>query len=126
VLLDRQPDPRLTAFIVWVPKLGGQESNVEAATQFASDSRATHYWDASAGLVHAYDKVLGLNQDAWDVFMIFGPDARWDGPTPPVPDFWMHNLHLPPAGGENGSHINAAVFAAHADSLLHRPSTTPR
>ena len=119
-MLDRQPDPHLAAYIVWVPKLGGQESNVETATRFVSDSRATHYWDAPAVLVHAYDKVLGLNQDAWDVFMIFGPNARWDGPKPPVPDFWMHNLGLPKHPGANGSHIDVHVFAAQADSMLQR------
>lgn len=94
---------------------------MEAATKFASDSRATQYWDAPAVLVHAYDKVLGLDQDAWDVFMIFDPNARWDGPTPPVPDFWMHNLNLPRRAGANGSHIDVTVFAAHADSLLQLP-----
>jgi hypothetical protein len=124
VLLARQPDPRLAAYVVWVPKLAGQEVNVPTATRFVPDARATHYWDGQAVLVHAYDKILGLGQDAWDVFMIYGPSARWDGDAPPRPDFWMHRLHLPPTQGPSGSHMDPAVFSAVADSLVRAMGPT--
>jgi hypothetical protein len=119
VLLERQPDPRLTAYIVWVPKLSGHESDVPTATRFVTDARATHFWDASSVLVHRYDAVLGLGQDAWDVFMIYGPAARWDDSVPPHPDFWMHQLHVPARSGVSGSRLDPDVFAAQATSLLH-------
>lgn len=118
VLLAKQPDPRLAAFVVWVPKLYGQASDVPTATRFVSDPRAQHFWDDSSVLVHQYDTVLGLGEDAWDVYMIYGPQARWAGAVPPAPDFWMHQLHLPPRAGASGSVLNAQVFAAHADTAL--------
>jgi hypothetical protein len=39
-----------------------------------------------------YTKRLGLAVDAWDVYLLYGPAAHWDGPEPPAPDFWMHQL----------------------------------
>jgi hypothetical protein len=104
--------------VVWVPKLFGEASDVPTATRFVPDPRAQHFWDDSAVLVHQYDTALGLGQDAWDVYMIYGPQARWDGALPPPPDFWMHQLHLPARPGASGSFLNAQVFAAHADSAL--------
>jgi hypothetical protein len=98
---------------VWVPKRQGHESDVSLATRFVLDPRATHYWDASGLLVHGYDPVLGLGQDAWDVYLLYGPTARWDGPTPPRPDFWMHQINT-----AAGPRLDPDVFATRADSLL--------
>jgi hypothetical protein len=123
-LLAKQPDPRLAAFVVWVPKLFGHESDVPNATRFVYDSRAQHFWDDSAVLVHRYDTVLGLGQDAWDIYMIYGPEARWDGSQPPAPSFWMHQLHLPSRSGISGSFLNPAVFAAAADSSLRTSASS--
>lgn len=120
-LLAANADPRLRAYVVWVPKLAGHERDVPIATRFVPDSRATHYWDESAGLVHGYDAVLSLGEDAWDVYMVYGPDARWPGATPPAPDFWMHQLGSPLHPRVHGPVLDPAVFAAHADSLLRRP-----
>jgi hypothetical protein len=117
-LFAKNSDPRLRAYVVWVPKLGAHESDVPVATRFVADRRASHYWDSAGVLVKAYDPVLGLTEDAWDVYLLYGPDARWDGPTPPHPDFWMHQLHLEARPGASGSPLDPAVFAAHADSLL--------
>jgi len=108
-----------------VPKLGAHETDVPVATRFVSDARARHYWDSAGVLVKGYDAVLGLGEDAWDVYLLYGPEVKWDGPTPPRPDFWMHQLHLPARPGASASFLDPATFAAHADSLLqelrHRP-----
>jgi hypothetical protein len=113
VLLERQQDPRLVAYVVWVPKLYGQESDVPTATKFVPDPRATHFWDGSAVLVHGYDTVLGIDQDAWDVYMIYGPTARWDGPQAPHPDFWMTKLRT-----DKAPRFDATVFAGQANMAL--------
>jgi hypothetical protein len=109
---------------VWVPKLSGHEADVPTATRFVPDARATHYWDGSGVLVRGYDSVLGLGEDAWDVYMIYGPAARWDGPAPPPPAYWMHQLGSPARTRVRGPFLDPAVFAVHADSLL-RTSTPP-
>jgi hypothetical protein len=49
VLAD-QHDPRLRAYIVWVPKLGAREGNVAEATRTVEDQRASHYWDGAGYL----------------------------------------------------------------------------
>ena len=94
-VLAKAPAADLPTYVVWVPMLGGQEKDVAGATPTVPDPRALHYWDGAGYLVDAYVPVLGLNERAWDVYMIYGPDARWDGATPPKPAFWMHQLRTP-------------------------------
>lgn len=98
---------------MWVPKLQGHESDVPLATKFVPDPRATHFWDGSSVLVHGYDPVLGIHQDAWDVYLLYGPTARWDGPTPPRPDFWMHQLST-----SAGPHLDPESFAETAIKMM--------
>jgi hypothetical protein len=112
-------------YVVWVPKLGAHESDVPVATRFVADRRASHYWDSAGVLVKAFEPVLGLNQDAWDVYLLYGPEVTWDGPTPPQPDIWMHQLHLPAHSVASGSFLDPVVFAGHADSLLQRLRHAP-
>jgi hypothetical protein len=106
-------DPRLRGFIVWVPKLDGHENNVPEATHTVADPRAAHYWDTDGYLVHSYDQTLGLGQDAWDIYLLYGPDTRWDGDHPPAPQYWMTQL-----GGTDGPFLEAKTFADHARTLL--------
>jgi hypothetical protein len=106
-------DPRLRGYIVWVPKLDGQEINVPEATHTVGDPRAGHYWDADSYLVHAYDPILHLRQDAWDVYLLYGPDAHWDDSTPPQPVYWMHQL-----SDVDGPTLDAHAFADHTRALL--------
>jgi hypothetical protein len=82
------------------------------------DARATHYWDAQGVLIGQYDTVLGLGEDAWDIYMVYGPTTHWDGTTPPRPDFWMHQLGSPDHPRVRGPFLDPAIFAAYVDSLL--------
>ena len=91
-VFDTIASPKVRALIVWVPKLGARESNVAEATHTIPDPRATHYWDGDSYLVHAYNATLNLGQDAWDVYLLYGPNARWDTAQPPTPQAWMHQL----------------------------------
>ena len=109
---------RLRGFVVWVPKLDGQERDVPEATHTVSDPRATHYWDGHAVLVHDYDAVLKLGTDAWDVYLIYPPGVRWDGPTPPAPTFWMHQLGSRRDPGVDGPYLDPDVFADHVRALI--------
>jgi hypothetical protein len=109
-------DTRMRGYIVWVPKLDGQESNVPEATHTVADPRASHYWDGNGYLLHAYDRTLDLGQDAWDVYLLYGPGARWDSSDPPEPAYWMNQL-----GGANGPTLDSQTFADHAGALLRQP-----
>jgi hypothetical protein len=92
--MDKNADFDLRAYVVWVPKVGGREKDVPNATRFVADARARHYWDGEGILLRGYGPVLSISQDAWDIYMIYGPNAVWAGDRPPEPDYWMHQLDV--------------------------------
>ncbi len=92
--------------MVWQPKRGGQEKDVPEATATFTDPRAHHFWDGQGWTIERFKPVLGIHVDAWDLYLIYGPDARWDDASPPRPIFWMHQL----MGVDNGPLLDADVF----------------
>ena len=98
--------PLLRIYLAWVPMLMATESHVANATATANQPGLSHYWDARSALVRGYVEPLGLGQLAWDVYMIYTPEARWDGEGPPVPLFWMHQLP-----GVDAPRLDADEFA---------------
>jgi hypothetical protein len=109
---------QLRGFIVWVPKLGAQQHNVAGATPTVPDPRATHYWDGAGYLVHAYPAVLGLDTDAWDVYLLYPPGVRWTGSAPPRPAYWMQQLTHASEPDDTGAWLNGRTFAAHVRATL--------
>ena len=104
--------------MVWQPKRGGNEKAVPEATATFPDRRASHFWDGEGWTVQHFKPVLDIQVDAWDLYLIYGPDVRWDGPEPPRPLFWMHQL----MGVDNGPFLDPDVFAARvADALAATP-----
>lgn len=117
-MLAADRDPWIRVYVVWPPILAGREGQVAKASRTVADPRATHYWDGEAFLADAYAKVLGWDEPAWDVYLLYGPDARWPaGAPPPAPDFLMHQLG--DAGGprQPGPFLDAAVLAERARAL---------
>ena len=96
-MLSRIPDPNLRAYVVWLPVLrsGGWEEAANDQGARIADSRALRYYDADAGVGKLYGPILHLPRGlpAWDVYMVFGRDARWEA-QPPAPTYWMHQLGL--------------------------------
>jgi hypothetical protein len=88
----------------------GMERDVPKATVEVPDQRATHYWDGDGQLVSRYREVLGLNEPAWDIYMLYGPDARWEGDHPPRPQYWMHQFGSKRRPRANAPFWDAAVF----------------
>jgi hypothetical protein len=43
------------------------------------DARAKHYWDGDRDLGHDVTRMLGRGDGgaAYDVFLVYGPDAEW-------------------------------------------------
>jgi len=58
-----------------------------------SDSRAMRFFDSEARAGKLYSSILQLplGLRAWDVYLVFGPEVRWEG-SPPAPTYWMHQL----------------------------------
>jgi len=112
--MSKIADPRLRTYAVWVPKRGGEEQDVRGATKYLSDRRVRHFWDGDGLLMKSYDRALSLGEDAWDIYFLYGPDARWDGELPPVPSFWMHQLRNQP----EDKLLDASELAKQANQLL--------
>jgi hypothetical protein len=119
-LLLKQPDPRLRTYVIWVPKLRGEEKDVPVATRLVPDARAEHYWDGSSAVMGQFTRTLRFSEDAWDVYLIYGPEARWNDEIPPKPEYWMHQLGSKKSPRVDGPYLDAAVFAARANKMLER------
>ncbi len=83
--------------VVWVGGLWTSERDIRYASGRFLDPRAAHFWDAKKALTKSWRRTLGLDQDPWDVYLLYGPQARWTGADPPRPDFWMQMLGVPQA-----------------------------
>lgn len=117
--LNTMEDARLRAYAVWVPKVGGTESHVAQATVTLRDPRARHFWDGEGWTMRGFAPVLNIgSRDAWDVYLIYGPEARWDEDAPPRPRFWMHQL----PGVTVAPELDAAEFAAQLRAIDFLPT----
>jgi len=66
-----------------------------SATQQAEkvqDIRISQGWDGGQNLGKVFGQTLDLHQIAWDVYLVYKPGIKWEGPQPPRPTFWMHQL----------------------------------
>ena len=49
------------------------------------DRRATHYWDGEKKLGRDVGRIIGQDgSTAWDIFLVYGPDATWGDPPDAV------------------------------------------
>ena len=89
--LDTLAGEPIEIFVVWLPAIPSDRYEAtEYATKIIHDERARHYWDGSQALGEALAPAMGMNAKlAWDVYVVFGKDAKWND-TPPVPASWLH------------------------------------
>ncbi len=80
-------DSSLRVYVVWAPKNGGRQQDVGRVTQIVTDPRAAQYWDGHRALTDAYDRMLALSGPCAGIFILYGRQTRWDGATPPRPDY---------------------------------------
>jgi hypothetical protein len=107
-------------FVVWSSQLRGTAADVPEAAALMNDARATHYWDGAQRLGALYqtlelgEQKLRGDEPMWDVWLLFGPEARWekDG-APPKPDWWEHQLRFLP----EERRLDPARFARKAAEL---------
>jgi hypothetical protein len=96
-VFNPNPDPRLRAMVVWVGGAWITDRDIRYASTRFLDPRAAHLWDSRGALTKAYRRTLKVPDDPWDVYLVYGPQARWTGADPPVPDYWMQMLGFPQA-----------------------------
>lgn len=66
---------------------------VGRATKTLPDPRVTHYWDGESVLTKAWAPVLGIDDEAWDVYLLYDKDTVWEE-TPPKPIYWQEQLGI--------------------------------
>ena len=66
---------------------------VGRATKSLDEPRVMHWWDGDNVLSKQYAPVLGIDGEAWDVYLLYGKDAVW-GDTPPKPAYWQEQLGI--------------------------------
>ncbi len=104
-------DDGLRVYVVWEPIL--PSDNRRAAERIArevSDDRVIQFWDDRRLTGRLWERTLDIDQTAWDVFMVYGPEAEWTG-RPTVPDFWMHQLGVRKAPRLNRRGLESEIRA---------------
>jgi hypothetical protein len=137
-LLKSTTDPRLQTFVVHEPVLGVARyapwlrvsggKDVPKAAQLLQNPNVQNYWNPSGAFGRLLSQAVDLKNGersvyAWDVWLIYGPEAKWDGADPPRPRLLMHQL-----GALRGSmefpHLDSHVFAQQVQTLLAQLPTS--
>ena len=130
-LLRSPTDPRLQVFVVHEPVLGVARfapwlrvaggNDVPKAAQLLENPNVQHYWTPTGAFGSLLSRAVGLKNGegpvyAWDVWLLYGPDAKWVGADPPRPQLLMHQLGA--LRGTEFPHLDSRVFAQHVQTLL--------
>jgi hypothetical protein len=85
-ILDRHPAADLRVLVVWFSMLPGDGRSV-VDLRLLGDPRVTNLWDEQQAVGRWFAAHLPSSRGteirpvSWDVYLLYGPDARWD-PTP--------------------------------------------
>ncbi|HSE23117.1 MAG TPA: hypothetical protein VLB68_15735 [Pyrinomonadaceae bacterium] len=113
-VLKNVPDDRLRTYIVWLPMFpGDSRSWAQTRSNEFSDPRLSYYWDGGRVTGDDWGKALGIDRTAWDVYFLYGANAKWSDGTP-TPAFWMHQL----GGVTKAPMLNKNDFEAKVKELL--------
>lgn len=107
-------------YSVWQPILPSDvKLTVGRATKTLPDARVSHYWDVEDTLTKAFAPVLSLEQDAWDVYLLYDKDAEWND-TPPKPAYWQEQL-----GISEETKLDGPKLTVEINKLLAAGAKTP-
>lgn len=138
-LLRGTADPRLRTFVVHEPVLGvarfapwlrtAGDKDVPEAAQLLQNPNVQSYWNPSGAFGRLLSQAVALkNGDkqvyAWDVWLLYGPDAKWVGSDPPRPRLLMHQLSAL-HGNNEFPHLDSRAFAQEVHALLARLPPSP-
>ncbi|MBS0275624.1 MAG: hypothetical protein JSR55_14870 [Proteobacteria bacterium] len=109
-------------YVVYEPVIGGSNKDIPAAAELLHTTLARHYWNSTGDfgrqMSHALDYWNGSRWIyAWDTWMIYSPDAVWNGSSPPRPAFLMHQLDGL-RGNPKFPFLDSKVFAAKVDVMV--------
>ena len=91
------PKADLDVSIVWIDMLRSDDATAaKEAARIFDDPRVRQYYDPRgshlAGKAFAHGLIREGAGVAWDVYMFYDKDARWDEDSPPKPIDYVHQL----------------------------------
>lgn len=122
VLAPHASDTLLQTFVINTPVLGATEKDTANTCSLVHNKHVTQYWDPNQEMGTLFSQALGMTFGekevyAWDVWLVYGPNAEWSGAVPPKADFLMHQL--PDLMGRDGfAFLRAPEFARQVDKQL--------
>lgn len=128
-LLSKTNDPRIRTFVVHLPVIGAKAKDVAPAGKLLQNSNVQHYWNESGAFGRTLAQAVGLKRGdklvyAWDVWLLYGPEATWEGESPPRPQRLMHQL-WELEGNEAFPSLDSDAFAREVRQTLARaPAST--
>lgn len=134
VLTPNAGNAKLATFIVHMPVLGAKEKDTQRTCKLLKANPANHFWDPAGEFGRTLASGLELKDKkgkwvyAWDVWLMYGPDAEWTGDNPPKPALLMHQLNAL-SDGSQYDFFDSETFAARvADALklASVPATTEK
>jgi hypothetical protein len=101
---------------------GAEAEDVGPAAKLLQNSRVHHYWNPNGSFGRELADAVALESDgkpvyAWDVWLIYGPEATWNGAIPPRPVHLMHQLYEL-QDSETFPQLDREVFARDVQQLL--------
>ena len=82
-MFKRIPDERLRAYIIWQPILNSDNRiSAERRAREFTNEKFTHFWDSNSATGNLWKDVLGLNDTAWDVYVLYNGSAEWTTDPP--------------------------------------------
>ena len=124
-LLAATRDPRLQTFVVYVPVLQPSPTarDVPRAAALLHNPQVHNYWNPSGEFGRTLGEAAGLKHDgkpvyAWDVYLIYGPEATWTDAAPPKPRLLMHQLWA--LEHSSFPHLDSKAYAREVHQLLTR------
>lgn len=103
----------LAVYAVWEPILATDDERwARKATTLFPDLRVQNYWIPTDDLGEAFQPPLHLiGEAAWDVYLLYRSGTTWADGSPPVPDFYMHQLRgrLPDSLMLDGPKLASAI-----------------
>ena len=122
VLSPHAADAALQTFVIHTPVLGAIETDSANTCALVHNEHVTHYWDPKQELGTLFANALGMKDGdrviyAWDVWLVYGPNAEWTSVAPPKADFLMHQL--PDLMGREGfPFLRASIFRDEVEKRL--------
>ena len=115
-------DPRVKAYIVWLPIFGGDfKGEARKLSSSFRDKRVSYFLDPESLSGKQWERVLKTERSiAWDVYLLYGADANWKE-EPPQPAFWMHQL----GGVTKAPTFDEPTFRAKLKGMLDEMKAPP-